>query len=86
MGCRQRDGGRCCTTPGVQATQRHGERFSLNGWFWKHALDWLFSPGRAFHILILKTTIVQGYADMEYPMMVNDGTNEDTVFEICGRT
>jgi hypothetical protein len=27
-----------------------------------------------------KSTIVQGSADMEYPMMVNDGTNADTAF------
>jgi hypothetical protein len=27
-----------------------------------------------------KSTIVQGSADMEYPMMVNDGSNEDTTF------
>jgi hypothetical protein len=27
-----------------------------------------------------KTTIVQGTADMEYPMMVNDGSNADTAF------
>ena len=27
-----------------------------------------------------KTTIVQGYADMEYPMMVNDASFEDTSF------
>ncbi|MEO7041505.1 MAG: M1 family aminopeptidase, partial [Gemmatimonadaceae bacterium] len=27
-----------------------------------------------------KTTIVQGSADMEYPMMVNDGSTPDTVF------
>jgi hypothetical protein len=27
-----------------------------------------------------KSTIVQGSADMEYPMMVNDGSNQDTTF------
>ena len=27
-----------------------------------------------------KTTVVQGYADMEYPMMVNDGSTPDTTF------
>jgi len=46
----------------------------------RHSLSWLSKnwPGIAYPFP--KTTIVQGYADMEYPMMVNDNTNEDTTF------
>jgi hypothetical protein len=45
-----------------------------------HSLYWLsrYWPGVAYPFP--KTTIVQGYADMEYPMMVNDGTNDDPEF------
>lgn len=48
--------------------------------FGRHALDWLSHnwPGVAYPFP--KTTIFQGYADMEYPMMVNDNTTSDTVF------
>jgi hypothetical protein len=46
----------------------------------RHSLEWLSKvwPGVAYPFP--KTTIVQGFADMEYPMMVNDNTNADTVF------
>ena len=46
----------------------------------RHALSWFSNnwPGVAYPFP--KTTIVQGYSDMEYPMMVNDNTNEDTAF------
>ena len=42
--------------------------------FGRHSLDWLSHnwPGTPYPYP--KTTIFQGYADMEYPMMVNDGT------------
>ncbi|HMG82094.1 MAG TPA: M1 family metallopeptidase [Ferruginibacter sp.] len=48
--------------------------------FGRHALSWLSKnwPGVAYPFP--KTTIVQGFADMEYPMMVNDNTNADTTF------
>jgi hypothetical protein len=48
--------------------------------FGRHSLDWLSHhwPGVAYPFP--KTTIVQGYADMEYPMMVNDNTTEDLNF------
>jgi len=48
--------------------------------FGRHALDWLSHnyPGVAYPFP--KTTIVQGYADMEYPMMVNDNTTPDPIF------
>lgn len=48
--------------------------------FGKHSLDWLSHNWPGVPYPYSKTTIVQGYADMEYPMMVNDGTNDDTVF------
>ncbi|MBS1495472.1 MAG: M1 family metallopeptidase [Bacteroidetes bacterium] len=48
--------------------------------FGRHALSWLSNnwPGIAYPFP--KTTIVQGFADMEYPMMVNDATTPDTTF------
>lgn len=46
----------------------------------KHALDWTSNnfPGTPYPFQ--KTTIVRGYADMEYPMMVNDSSQEDPNF------
>src|ERR1700722_4239305 len=46
----------------------------------RHSLDWLSHnlPGVAYPFP--KTTVFQGYAGMEYPMMANDETYEDTVF------
>ncbi len=46
----------------------------------RHALDWFsrHSPGIPYPYE--KTTIFQGYAGMEYPMMVNDETYADTLF------
>ncbi|HEY1163926.1 MAG TPA: M1 family peptidase, partial [Chitinophaga sp.] len=48
--------------------------------FGRHSLDWLSHhwPGIAYPYE--KTTIFQGYADMEYPMMANDGSTPDTAF------
>ncbi len=48
--------------------------------FGRHALSWLSNnwPGIAYPFP--KTTIVQGFAGMEYPMMVNDETYDDTTF------
>ncbi len=48
--------------------------------FARHSLDWLSHkwPGVAYPYP--KTTVFQGYADMEYPMMVNDNTNADLDF------
>lgn len=48
--------------------------------FGRHALDWFSHNWPGVPYPFPKTTIVQGYADMEYPMMVNDGTNQDTLF------
>ncbi|MBS1917285.1 MAG: M1 family metallopeptidase [Bacteroidetes bacterium] len=48
--------------------------------FGKHALNWLSHNWPGVPYPFPKTTIVQGYADMEYPMMVNDNTNPDPVF------
>lgn len=43
----------------------------------KHALDWCSNnfPGTPYPFQ--KTTIVRGFADMEYPMMVNDSSQQD---------
>ncbi len=48
--------------------------------FGKHSLDWFSNnwPGVAYPYS--KSTIVQGFADMEYPMMVNDNTTSDPDF------
>ena len=48
--------------------------------FGKHALDWFSHhwPGIAYPYP--KTTVVQGFADMEYPMMVNDSHQADPTF------
>jgi len=48
--------------------------------FGKHALDWFSHKWPGVPYPFPKTTIVQGFADMEYPMMVNDGSNADTTF------
>ncbi|MES2374240.1 MAG: M1 family metallopeptidase [Bacteroidota bacterium] len=48
--------------------------------FGRHSLDWLSNNWPGVPYPFEKTTIVQGYADMEYPMMVNDGTTPDTAF------
>jgi aminopeptidase N len=48
--------------------------------FGRHALDWLSTNWPGVPYPYEKTTIVLGGADMEYPMMVNDGSNADTTF------
>jgi len=48
--------------------------------FGRHALDWLSHNYPGVPYPFPKTTIVQGFADMEYPMMVNDNTTEDPIF------
>jgi len=48
--------------------------------FGQHSLDWLSHNWPGIPYPYEKTTIVQGSADMEYPMMVNDGSNADTTF------
>jgi hypothetical protein len=48
--------------------------------FGRHALDWLSHNWPGVPYPFPKTTIFQGFADMEYPMMVNDGTQEDLDF------
>jgi Peptidase family M1 domain len=48
--------------------------------FGKHALDWFSNQWPGVPYPYSKTTIVQGFADMEYPMMVNDNTQSDLDF------
>ena len=48
--------------------------------FARHSLDWLSHNWPGVPYPFSKTTVFQGYADMEYPMMVNDGTQEDLDF------
>lgn len=46
----------------------------------RHSLDWLSHNWPGVPYPYEKTTVVQGEADMEYPMMVNDQAFADTVF------
>jgi len=48
--------------------------------FAQHALDWLSRNWPGVPYPFEKTTVVQGFAGMEYPMMVNDEPYADTVF------
>jgi hypothetical protein len=48
--------------------------------FGRHGLDWLSHNWPGVPYPYEKTTIVQGFAGMEYPMMVNDEPYADTVF------
>ena len=45
-----------------------------------HALDWLSHNWPGVPYPYEKTTVVQGFAGMEYPMMANDESYPDTVF------
>jgi Peptidase family M1 domain len=48
--------------------------------FGRHSLDWLSHKWPGVPYPYSKTTIFQGYADMEYPMMVNDAAQADLNF------
>ncbi|HVS98649.1 MAG TPA: M1 family metallopeptidase [Puia sp.] len=48
--------------------------------FGRHALDWLSHNWPGVPYPFPKTTLFQGYADMEYPMMVNDNTTPSPLF------
>ena len=48
--------------------------------FARHALDWLSHNWPGVPYPYEKTTVVQGFAGMEYPMMANDESYPDTVF------
>jgi len=48
--------------------------------FGRHALDWLSHNWPGIPYPYEKTTVVEGQAGMEYPMMVNDESYADTVF------
>ena len=48
--------------------------------FGQHALDWMSHRWPGVPYPFEKTTVVQGFADMEYPMMVNDEAFADTTF------
>lgn len=48
--------------------------------FAKQALDWLSHKWPGIPYPYEKTTVFHGYAGMEYPMMANDETYEDTTF------
>jgi hypothetical protein len=48
--------------------------------FARHALQWLSNKWPGIPYPYPKTTIFQGYAGMEYPMMANDETYDDTAF------
>jgi len=46
----------------------------------RHALDWLSHNWPGVPYPYEKTTVVQGFAGMEYPMMANDESYADTIF------
>ena len=46
----------------------------------RHSLNWLSHNWPGIPYPYEKTTVFQGYAGMEYPMMANDETYEDTIF------
>ncbi|MBS1490126.1 MAG: M1 family metallopeptidase [Bacteroidetes bacterium] len=48
--------------------------------FGKHALHWFSRQWPGIPYPYEKTTIFRGFADMEYPMMVNDSSFPDTTF------
>jgi Peptidase family M1 domain len=48
--------------------------------FARHSLDWLSHNWPGVPYPYEKTTVVQGFAGMEYPMMVNDESYPDTLF------
>jgi hypothetical protein len=48
--------------------------------FAQHGLDWLSRNWPGVPYPYEKTTVVEGFAGMEYPMMVNDESYADTVF------
>jgi Peptidase family M1 domain len=48
--------------------------------FGRHALDWLSHNWPGVPYPYEKTTVVEGFAGMEYPMMVNDESYPDTIF------
>lgn len=48
--------------------------------FGMHALNWLSNNWPGVPYPFPKSTVVQGYADMEYPMMVNDATTDNPIF------
>jgi hypothetical protein len=48
--------------------------------FGRYSLEWLSNNWPGVPYPFEKTTIVQGYADMEYPMMVNDNTTPNPEF------
>jgi len=48
--------------------------------FARHGLDWLSHNWPGVPYPYEKTTVVEGFAGMEYPMMVNDESYADTVF------
>ena len=48
--------------------------------FERHALSWLSRKWPGVPYPYEKMTVFQGYADMEYPMMANDGATQDTGF------
>lgn len=59
------------------ADYRHMVRYG------QHALSWLSQNWPGVPYPYEKTTIVQGFAGMEYPMMVNDDRHQQSVGGWC---
>ncbi|MGI8494526.1 MAG: M1 family metallopeptidase, partial [Pyrinomonadaceae bacterium] len=66
---------------GVQAAyNKEAKDFQKMVEYGKHALDWCSNNYPGVPYPFSKTTIVRGFADMEYPMMVNDSTQQNPLF------
>lgn len=62
------------------AFQDQSKDFHYMVGFAQHALDWFSHNWPGVPYPFPKMTVCQGFADMEYPMMVNDNTSSDTTF------
>ena len=61
-------------------TTRPSKDFQKMVEYGKHSLDWESNNFPGVPYPFQKTTIVRGFADMEYPMMVNDSSQQDPNF------
>jgi hypothetical protein len=66
---------------GVQAAYKNEAKdYHYMAQFARHSLQWFSNSLPGIPYPFEKTTVFQGFADMEYPMMVNDNSAADTVF------
>ena len=82
LGRHQRGSGRRRPSPRRRpgGLQRHRRRLPPRGRLCPHTLDWLSHNWPGVPYPYAKTTVVQGFAGMEYPMMANDESYPDSTF------